>query len=103
MHVPSLSWLGHGCTAMHRLRRTDPIVVVVVVVFIVLAWTCCCCRLTMLVWMQCHRRRGLAMRITSHLHKVDVDALSASYRGSIFHAHFVAIVAASSMVAVDGP
>ena len=57
----------------------------------------------MLVWMQCHRCRGLAMRITSRLRKVDVDTLSASYRGSIFYAHFIAIVAASSMVAVDGP
>ena len=57
----------------------------------------------MLVWMQCRHCHGLAMRITSRLHKVDVDALLASYRGSIFHAHFVAIAAASSMVAVDGP
>ena len=73
------------------------------VIFIVLAWTCCCCCLTMLVWMQCRHCHGLAMQITSRLCKVDVDALSASYRDSIFHAHFVAIVAASLMVAVDGP
>ena len=68
--VVAWPWVYRHASSSSRWRgRADPIVVVVVVVFIVLAWTCCCCRLTILVWMQCRRCRGLAMRITTSANK----------------------------------